>query len=254
MIPMLQVQDLNIFVKRGKTQQRIVKNVSFAINEGECLGLVGESGSGKSLTAQTIACLENYPFEGIIKINGETIEHKTEKEKRRIRGKQIGLVFQDPQICLNPTMKIGSQIQEVNDYSLTKNEVINLMLQMGLSERWYGSYPHELSGGMCQRVMLAMALARKPELLIADEPTSSLDVSTQMQIIKLIKEIQINSRTGILLITHDFRIVERLCSRVIVMHAGQIVEEGTTQQILLTPQHEYTKNLLACRPRFRANI
>lgn len=253
MNPLLQVEDLSVYVKQNQKLISVVKNISFHIGQKECVGIVGESGSGKSLTAQTIACLGNYPFKGRIKIDGECIEHKNEKEKRKIRSTQIGMIFQNPQTSLNPTMKVGEQIREVNSISLTKNDVINLMKQVGLSdtERCYHSYPHELSGGMCQRVMIAIALARKPKLLIADEPTTALDVTIQAQILDLIKDIQKSFHTSILLITHDFAVVERVCQRVLVMYAGEIVEAGTVEQILHHAQHPYTKSLLAARPQLR---
>lgn len=250
----LQVENLTIFVKQNQKLTPMVKNINFSIEEGECVGLVGESGSGKSLTAQTIACLDNYPFEGSIKLQGECFKLKSEKEKRRIRSKQIGMIFQDPQVCLNPTIRVGKQIQEVNSFSLTKKDVFTLLEQVGLSdsERCFMSYPHELSGGMCQRVMIAIALARRPKLLIADEPTAALDLTYQAQILNLMKDIQISSsHMSTLLITHDFGVVERMCKRVLVMYKGEIIENGWVEQIMHAPQHSYTKALLAARPKLR---
>jgi ABC-type dipeptide/oligopeptide/nickel transport system ATPase component len=255
MIPLLQVEKLTIFVKQGPQLRPVVKNVSFQIEQGECVGIVGESGSGKSLTAQTIACLGHYPFEGSIKLQGECIGRKTDREKRLIRAAQIGMIFQDPQSCLNPTMKIGEQIREVNHSLLSKENVLKIMQQVGLPdlERCYRSYPHELSGGMCQRVMIAIAIARQPKLLIADEPTTALDVTTQAQILDLLKKIQMSLKTSILLISHDFGVIERLCSKVLVLHLGEIVEAGDLNQVLRAPRHPYTKTLLASRlkPRMR---
>lgn len=251
MNPLLQVKDLSIFVKQHSMNRCIVKNLYLEIQKGECVGIVGESGSGKSLTAQTLACLGNYPFEGSIKINGECIQNKTEKEKKWLRSKLIGIIFQDPQICLNPTMRVGKQIQEVDSNHLTKEDVIELMQELGIAASCYNSYPHELSGGMCQRIMIAIALVKKPQLLIADEPTSALDVSIQAQILKLLKEIQVKRKTSILLITHDFNVVERMCSRILVMHAGEIVETGMTEQVIHYPQHPYTKTLVACRHQLK---
>lgn len=251
MISLLQVDGLSIFVPQDQKRTPIVKNISFQIEHGECVGIVGESGCGKSITAQTIACLGNYPYEGSIKLNGEDLQNKSEKEKRWLRATQIGMVFQNPQTCLNPTMKVGEQIREVNLSLLTKNDVLQLMEQVGLTEaeRCYKSYPHELSGGMCQRVMIAIALARKPKLIIADEPTTALDATIQMQILNLMKEIQNSTQTSTLLITHDFGVVERLCTRVLVMYAGEIVENGLVDNVLRNPQHPYTQALLASRPK-----
>lgn len=251
MTHLLEVDNLTIFVKQSQKLIPVVKNISFQIGQGECVGIVGESGCGKSLTAQTIACLGNYPFEGSIKFQGESLQNKNDKEKRRIRTSQIGLIFQNPQTCLNPTMKIGEQIREVDLSSLTKSDVLNLLQQVGLAdaERCYRSYPHELSGGMCQRVMIAIALARKPKLLIADEPTTALDVTIQAQILDLLKDIQNRMHTSTLIITHDFGVVECMCEHVLVMYAGEIVENGPVRQVLHSPQHPYTKALLASRPR-----
>lgn len=251
MMSLLEVNHLSIFVKQQNDLISVVKDISFKIEHGECVGIVGESGSGKSLTAQTIACLGICPFEGEIILEGESIIQKSEKEKRNIRAKKIGMIFQNPQACFNPTMKMGEQIREVDGFKLTKNDVLHLMSEVGLlnPERCYGSYPHELSGGMCQRVMIALAIARKPALLIADEPTTALDVGIQMQILDLLKKIQKNWKTSTLLITHDFGVVERLCQRVLVMYAGEIVEEGSIEHVLNFPQHPYTQALLASRPK-----
>ncbi len=247
---LLQVENLCIFVRQESRLIPVVKNVNFAMGQGECLGIVGESGCGKSMTAQTIACLGNYHFEGNIKFNGENIQNKNEYGKRKILATQIAMIFQNPQSCLNPTIKIGEQIREVNP-SLTQEDLFQLMRQVGLLdvERCYQSYPHQLSGGMCQRALIAIALARKPQLIIADEITTALDVTIQAQILDLIRDIQQSSQTSTLLITHDFNVVTRLCNRVLVMYAGEIVEEGSVEQVLQTPQHPYTKALLASRPR-----
>lgn len=248
---LLEVNHLSIFVKQHQKLIRVVKNISFDIQQGECVGIVGESGCGKSLTAQTIACLNPYPFEGSVKLNGRGLQECNAKEKRDVCATQIGLIFQSPQSYLNPTLRVGEQIRENPSLSLTKSDVLNLMKQVGLSdvERCYDCYPHELSGGMCQRVMIAMALARKPKLLIADEPTTALDVTIQAQILDLLQDIQKSTQTSTLLITHDFSVVERLCNRVLVMYAGEIVEMGSIKQVLEAPQHPYTKALLASRPQ-----
>lgn len=242
----LKVENLNIYAVQNGQNIRVVKNLHFHIQEGECLGIVGESGSGKSLTAQTLACLGQYPFEGHIQLAGEDIQNKSAQELRLLRANQIGMIFQNPQACLNPTMKIGEQIREVNP-RLTKDHAQELMRRVKLSdvERCYHSYPFEMSGGMCQRVMIAMAIARKPQLIIADEPTTALDVTIQVQILDLLKEL----RTSTLLITHDFGVIDRICNRVLVMYAGEIIEQGTVKEILHNPQHPYTEALLNARPK-----
>lgn len=247
---LLDVQELNIFIRQQQQLIPVVKHLNFQIEQGECVGIVGESGCGKSLTAQTIACLGSHPFTGKIYCNGQAFHEMDENEKRKICPAQIGMIFQNPQICLNPTMRIGKQIQEAGQ-SLTRQDVIHLMKQMGLNdaERCFQSYPHELSGGMCQRVIIAIALARKPQLIIADEPTTALDVNVQHQILSLLKQIRLSTQTSILLITHDFSVIESMCSRVLVMYAGEIVESGSVDQVLNQPLHPYTQALLSSRPR-----
>jgi oligopeptide transport system ATP-binding protein len=248
--PLLHVRDLHISVKQNQKWIPAVKNISFEIGHQQCVGIVGESGCGKSLTANALACLGNHQVQGSAFLNGEELFSKSEKEKQLIRAQEIGIIFQNPHASLNPTMKIGAQIREVSS-SLEKKDVYDLLQQVGLTdvERCYSAYPHELSGGMCQRVMIAIAIAKKPKLLIADEPTTALDATTQTQIIHLMKMIMQHNKTSILLITHDFGVLERICDRVLVMYAGEIIERGSVEQIVKNPRHPYTKALLASRPR-----
>lgn len=235
---------------------KAVRDVSFDVNEGEILGIVGESGCGKSVTAQCLLRLNPEPpgfFEGgSIKYRGEEILEKTEKEMRKIRGTEIGFIFQDPMTSLNPTMKIGKQIEEifVYDKSMTrqekKNKALEILELVGISdgERRYNQYPHELSGGMKQRVMIAIALVGNPSVIIADEPTTSLDVTIEAQILDLLKELQRKFNTSIILITHDLGVIAKLCDRVLVMYGGKVVERGTVEDIFYETQHPYTAGLL----------
>ena len=253
MSPLLEVERLSISIRQNQKSIPLIKNINFTIDYGECVGLVGESGCGKTMTALTIACLGNHDFEGKIRLDGHYIHDKSSKERREIRATKIGMIFQDPQIYLNPTLSIGKQILEVKGYEgqLNKWDVYRYMESVGLQQvdRLYSCYPHELSGGMCQRVMIAMAMARQPKLLIADEPTTALDCTVQAQILKLIKELQTSHHMGTLLITHDFNVVERLCNKVVVMYAGEIVEKGSVKDVLTNPRHPYTQALLSCRPK-----
>jgi peptide/nickel transport system ATP-binding protein len=261
MEPILQVKELSVsFQSRGEEVQA-VRGVSFEIHKGETLGIVGESGSGKSVTARSIMRLLPSPpsfiKEGEIVFLGENLVHKTEKEMEHIRGRDIGMIFQDPMTSLNPTMTIGTQIAEslIKHQHLSKKEAetqaMDMLKLVGIrnSEARYHQYPHEFSGGMRQRVMIAMALACRPALLIADEPTTALDVTIQAQILNLMKSMQQRFGTSILLITHDLGVVAGMCDRVVVMKDGEIVETGTTEEIFTTPRHPYTLKLLHALPR-----
>ncbi|MDA5109033.1 ABC transporter ATP-binding protein [Brevibacillus thermoruber] len=261
MEPILQVKELSVsFQSRGEEVQA-VRGVSFEIHKGETLGIVGESGSGKSVTARSIMRLLPSPpsfiKEGEIVFLGENLVHKTEKEMEHIRGRDIGMIFQDPMTSLNPTMTIGTQIAEslIKHQHLSKKEAetqaMDMLKLVGIrnSEARYHQYPHEFSGGMRQRVMIAMALACRPALLIADEPTTALDVTIQAQILNLMKTMQQRFGTSILLITHDLGVVAGMCDRVVVMKDGEIVETGTTEEIFATPRHPYTLKLLHALPR-----
>lgn len=234
-----------------------VRDVSFDIEQGEIVGVVGESGCGKSVTCQCIMRLNPEPpgfFGGdsSIKYNGEELLQKNEKEMRAIRGKEIGFIFQDPMTSLNPTMKIGKQIEEVFAYDKSmskaekKQKALDILSTVGISDaaRRYGQYPHELSGGMKQRVMIAIALVGNPSVVIADEPTTSLDVTIEAQILELLKEMKEKFNVSIILITHDLGVIAKLCDRVMVMYGGKIVERGTAPDIFYHTKHPYTAGLL----------
>lgn len=257
----LRVGNLSVSFRTRDQEVEAVKGVSFEVRKGETLGIVGESGSGKSVTARAIMRLLPTPpadiKEGEIFFLGNKIANYSEKEMESIRGRDIGMIFQDPMTSLNPTMKIGEQIAEglIKHQKLSKKEAKFLALEMlklvGIrnSELRYNQYPHEFSGGMRQRVMIAIALACRPALLIADEPTTALDVTIQAQILSLMKQMQERFGTSIILITHDLGVVAGMCDRVVVMKEGAIVESGTTEEIFANPQHPYTLKLLNALPR-----
>ncbi|WP_432353621.1 ABC transporter ATP-binding protein [Sporosarcina sp. A2] len=261
MKPILKVKDLHVSFTMRDEDFNAVRGVSFEVNQGETLGIVGESGSGKSVTARSIMRLlpspPSYMKEGIIEFQGENLNLKTEKEMEGIRGKGIGMIFQDPMTSLNPTKRIGKQICESIMKHMkvskveAKKETIELLKTVGIeeSEVRYNQYPHEFSGGMRQRVMIAIALACKPALLIADEPTTALDVTIQAQILDLMKNIQQRFGTSIILITHDLGVVAEMCDRVVVMKKGEVIETGTTLEVFESPKHPYTKKLLNAMPR-----
>ncbi|MEZ5690055.1 MAG: ABC transporter ATP-binding protein [Rickettsiales bacterium] len=240
----------NLGLSFGDT--RILRDVSFSIEKGEMLAVVGESGSGKSLTALSAMGLQPPEAEisGSVSFNGEELRAST--DFRTIRGKKISMIFQEPMTALNPLHSIGKQIGEMfacNKYD--KERIIKLLEQVGLEEfkDRFAAYPHELSGGQRQRVMIAMAIANNPELLIADEPTTAVDVTIQAKILKLLKELQKSLNMAMMFITHDLTLVRRLSDRVVVMYKGQVVEQGKTADIFANPKHEYTKRLLASAPK-----
>lgn len=235
---------------------KAVRDVSFDVRKGEILGIVGESGCGKSVTAQCILRLNPEPpgffGGGEILFHGQDILKMNVKEMRKIRGKEIGFIFQDPMTSLNPTMKIGAQIEEVflgrTDVSKkeVKEKALNIMRLVGISdaERRYSQYPHELSGGMKQRIMIAVALVSQPSLIICDEPTTSLDVTIEAQILDLLLELREKLGTSIIMITHDLGVIAKLCDRVVVMYGGKVVEHGTVQEIFYETAHPYTRGLM----------
>lgn len=260
MTELLTVHNLktSFFTRSGEVQS--VRGVSFTVSEGEMVGIVGESGSGKSITAKSILGLIQPPgriIEGEVRLQGENILEMTEEELRNIRGNRIAMIFQDPMTSLNPVLRIGKQLIEViqRHQKLSKAEArqraIELLKQVGISspEKRIDQYPHEFSGGMRQRVMIAMALSCYPELLIADEPTTALDVTIQAQILTLMKQLRDTTGTSILLITHDLGVVAQVCTRVIVMYGGLIMEEGTVIDIFEAPQHPYTQGLMRSLPQ-----
>lgn len=261
MTKLLEIQNLHISFKTYGGRVQAVRGVNFYINKGEILGIVGESGSGKSVTVHSIMKLlpnnATISKDSRIMYKGENLVEKSEREMQKIRGNEISMIFQDPMTSLNPTMKVGKQIAEVLlkhqkiSQSEVKRRTIEMLELVGIPqpEKRAEQYPHEFSGGMRQRVMIAIALACRPELLIADEPTTALDVTIQMQILSLMKELQRKMDTSIILITHDLGVVAETCDRIVVMYAGQIVETGTVEDIFYRPNHPYTKALLNSIPR-----
>lgn len=259
---LLSIKDLSVEFHTEEGIIRAVDGVSFAINKGETLGLVGESGSGKSVTALSIMRLIAKPVgkitHGEINFLGENLLAMRDDQLRKLRGNRISMIFQEPMTSLNPVFTVGDQIMEAIrlHQGLNKKDALDKSIEMlklvGIpspEERVF-NYPHQLSGGMRQRVMIAMALACKPDLLIADEPTTALDVTIQAQIMELMKQLQDELKMGIILITHDLGVVAETCDRVLVMYAGQIVEEASVLDIFSSPRHPYTLGLLNSVPGY----
>ena len=257
----IQHERLSFFTPAGEV--KALNDVSIHLNEGEVLGIVGESGSGKSVTAYSLMGLTAYPgrlIGGTLDFNGHRINDMTEKDFRKMRGNEVSIIFQDPMTSLNPVYTIGNQIEEVILLHTDKNKqqahdrARELLELVGINEpeKRLKQYPHELSGGMRQRVMIAIALACEPKLLIADEPTTALDVTIQAQILELMLELKEKLGMAIIMITHDLGIVANMCEKIAVMYAGHIVEYGTTDDIFYNPKHEYTKGLLKSIPRLDA--
>ena len=257
---LLEVKNLRTEFKRDKTWVTAVNNVSFSIQPGEILGLVGESGCGKSVTSLSIMKLlarNSKISNGEILLNGKDLLKEDKKGMRKIRGREVAMIFQEPMNSLNPCMRIEKQLTEAillhNNFSKEEahNRAFEVLKSVGIPEpdMTLKSYPHQLSGGMCQRVMIAMAMSCEPELLIADEPTTALDVTIQAQILELMMELKDKLGMAIIMITHDLGIVASMCDRIAVMYAGRIVETGTCDEIFYHPKHEYTKGLLESIPR-----
>ena len=257
----IQHERLSFFTPAGEV--KALNDVSIHLNDGEVLGIVGESGSGKSVTAYSLMGLTAYPGKlvgGTIDFNGHRINDLSEKEFRKIRGNEVSIIFQDQMTSLNPVYTIGNQIMEVILLHTDKNKeqararAKELLELVGINEpeKRLKQYPHELSGGMRQRVMIAIALACEPKLLIADEPTTALDVTIQAQILELMMELKEKLGMAIIMITHDLGVVASMCDKIAVMYAGRIVEYGTTDDIFYNPKHEYTKGLLKSIPRLDA--
>ena len=258
---LLSIDDLSILLPEGSDRDFAVQGASLKLHAGETVCIVGESGSGKSLTARAVMGLLPAPHvrvgSGAINFNGEDVTKVSAERLRGIRGSEISMIFQEPMTALNPVMSIGDQVDEIFRYhvSMSKKEraekAIQLMEDVNLPDphQIINAYPHELSGGQRQRAMIAMALALGPKILIADEPTTALDVTTQAQILDLIKNMQKRLDTGVLFITHDFGVVADIADRVVVMQEGKIVETGTAKQVLNKPQHPYTKSLIAAIPK-----
>lgn len=264
---LLDVRHLRTEFSQGKKSSVVaVNDVSFQIEKGEILGLVGESGCGKSVTALSImSLLKDTPgkiTDGEVYLEGKNLLECSEEEMRKIRGENISMIFQEAMSSLNPAMRVSAQLVEaiLLHTDKTKREAEEHALKMlglvGIPDpaRVGRSYPHQLSGGMSQRVMIAMAMSCDPHLLIADEPTTALDVTIQAQILDLMRKIQREIHTGILLITHDLGVVAEMCSRVIVMYAGRIVEEAPVQLLFYEPMHPYTKGLIASVPKLGSGV
>ncbi len=280
--PILDVKDLRTYFFTDQGVAKAVDGVSFRLYPGETVGVVGESGCGKSVTAASIMRLINYPGRivgGEIRFLGEDVVQKSEREMRRLRGNKMAMIFQDPLTTLNPVLKVGTQVTEsLRIHGVGKapddggffgmlRRFFDPTGRMSRREAWergmellekvgipapaerMKSYPHEMSGGMRQRIMIAIALACNPALLLADEPTTALDVTIQAQILELMQHIKATTGTSILLITHDFGVVSEFCDRVIVMYAGKVVEEAPLEELLESPRHPYTQGLLASIPR-----
>jgi peptide/nickel transport system ATP-binding protein len=258
----LEIRDLSITFMQSKEETRVVDSIRFDVHKGEVLGIVGESGCGKSVTSLSIMGLlpkKTSKLTGEVLFQGKDLLKLNEKSLRKMRGNEIAMVFQEPMTSLNPLFKIGNQLEESLrvHQSLTKKQakdrVIQILKLVGLPrpEELYGEYPHQLSGGMRQRVMIAMAMICDPKVLIADEPTTALDVTIQAQILKLMKDLNEKLATSIVFITHDLGVVAEMCDRVMVMYAGQVVEEGSVKTIFKNPKHPYTKGLMKSVPDIR---
>ena len=255
----LEVRDLHTSFFTTSGEVKAVNGVSFNLDEGRVLGIVGESGSGKSVTAYSILQILTHPgriVSGSIKFRGEELVGKSDEEMRKIRGNKISIIFQDPMTSLNPTFTIGNQLREAIMLHTDRNReqanarAIEMLKLVGISEpeKRIHQYAYELSGGMRQRVMIAMAMACEPDILIADEPTTALDVTIQAQILELMKDLQRQLGMAIIMITHDMGVIANMCDEVIVMYAGNICERGTADALFYDPQHEYTKGLMRSIP------
>ncbi len=260
----LEVNEMSAGFLVNKEILKATDRISFSVEEGQTLCIVGESGSGKSVTSLAIMRLIDYAggmiLEGDIKFNGEVLSEKDQDEMRSIRGNQIAMIFQDPMSSLNPVFTVGEQIAESLRLHQRKsqkdamNMAVDLLREVGIPspEVRARQYPHELSGGMCQRVVIAIALACRPELLIADEPTTALDVTVQAQILDLLQQLQKETGMSIVLITHDMGVAAEVADRIVVMYAGGIMEEGSVEEIFSKPSHPYTVGLLKSIPGFEA--
>ncbi|MGE5701277.1 MAG: ABC transporter ATP-binding protein [Clostridia bacterium] len=260
---LLEITDLSVSFQSIYGTTNVLDRVSLAIKPGEIVGIVGESGSGKSVTAQSILRLldKNATYTGgSIRYHGQELLSLNEKDIQALRGKKIGMVFQEPMTALNPTMRIGHQLANVirKHRSVSKAEAAQLAVaalaavQMKDPEKVFRQYPYELSGGMRQRVVVALAMSSPPELLIADEPTTALDVTVQAEVLKLMKELSTKSGTSVMLITHDIGVVANMCDRVYVMYGGTVVESGKTADVLYHSEHPYTRALIEALPEGKA--
>jgi oligopeptide/dipeptide ABC transporter ATP-binding protein len=259
---LLKIKDLSIEYGHGENKVHALRNINLNILGSECLGIAGESGCGKSTLAMSIMKLlpknANYS-QGHCYFENTDLMSCNEKQMRSIRMKRIAMIFQNPMSCLNPFKRIGKQLEEgfFHQPNLSssdiKNEVMDLLAQVKFDEpkRVYKSYPHELSGGMCQRVMIAMAISQKPELLIADEPTTALDVTTQKIVLDLLNELRLKYKMSMLFITHDLSVLSKMCDRIVVMYAGEVVEVANKNEFFKNTKHPYSKNLIEACPTLK---
>jgi oligopeptide/dipeptide ABC transporter ATP-binding protein len=256
---LLSLENISIGFKNKNYLSSAVKNISFKIKKGEILGIVGESGCGKSITSLSIIGL--LPDNAVITSGKLIFDNKNllslkNKERIKMMGEKISMIFQEPMVSLNPLMKIGKQIEEnivqhrIIDKKTLKEETLNLLKSTGIPdvESSYNKYPHELSGGQRQRVIIAIAIANQPDLIIADEPTTALDVTIQAQIIDLLKNINKSRESSILFVSHDIGVIDEICDSVVVMYFGEIIEKGSKKEIINNPKHPYTEGLLKCLP------
>ncbi|GIP22877.1 ABC transporter ATP-binding protein [Paenibacillus sp. J22TS3] len=263
---LLEVEDLTTEFRRDGGSVKAVSGINFHINKGEVLGLVGESGCGKSVTSLSIMrLLKDTPGQiagGAVRFEGTDLTRIQEKEMRKFRGNELAMIFQEPMTSLNPVLRIGRQLEEPIMLHLgysrkrAREHAIHMLKQVGIprAEDVVDEYPHQLSGGMRQRVMIAMAMSCGPKLLIADEPTTALDVTIQAQILDLMKRLKEEQDMGMLLITHDLGVVAEMCDRVVVMYAGRVVEEASVKELFENPQHPYTRGLIQSVPKLRQKV
>ena len=258
---LLNIKDLSIIYKTDLETVYAVNGLNITLEKGKSLGLVGETGAGKTTSALSIMRLlperTGHITNGTITFDGKPILELSDKEMREIRGSKISMIFQEPMTSLNPLIKVGKQVEEnllehmeKKDRKLAKEKTLEMLKKVGLSDenKIYGTYPHQLSGGMRQRIMIAMALINTPELVVADEPTTALDVTIQAQIIELIRELNRQNDTALLLISHDLGLVSNVCEKAYIMYAGEIVESGNIKELIENPRHPYTQGLLNSIP------
>ncbi len=259
-MPLLQVKNLHTSFFTDAGEVRAVNGISYNLDAGKVLGIVGESGSGKSVSAYSVLRIltdTGRVTEGEVLFRGENILKYSEQQMQKFRGSRISIIFQDPMTCLNPTFSIGSQLREAIRIHTDRNKeqiqarALEMLQLVGVNEpeKRLKQYPHELSGGMRQRVMIAMALACEPDILIADEPTTALDVTIQAQILELMQDLQRKLGMAIIMITHDLGVIADMCDEIIVMYGGKVCERGTADEIFYNPRHEYTKGLIRSIPR-----
>ena len=259
-MPLLQVKNLHTSFYTDAGEVKAVNGISYNLDAGKVLGIVGESGSGKSVSAYSVLRIltdTGRVTEGEVLFKGENILKYSEPQMQKFRGSRISIIFQDPMTCLNPTFSIGSQLREAIRIHTDRNKeqvqarALEMLQLVGVNEpeKRLKQYPHELSGGMRQRVMIAMALACEPDILIADEPTTALDVTIQAQILELMQDLQKKMGMAIIMITHDLGVIADMCDEIIVMYGGKVCERGTADEIFYNPRHEYTKGLIRSIPR-----